>query len=132
MCRRGDTCPPSLQVHIHPDLGPRRTAPRSDAWSAAATRRQGVSPGGLPCPLRDLREPGGRGGPAGQAQRRWVGAHQTVVQQGPHPAGDGAEEGCGAVRQAGRCGEAPAEAAPQAWGLLADAPWAPLVPALPP
>ncbi|KAM5304762.1 regulator of telomere elongation helicase 1 isoform 2-T3 [Glossophaga mutica] len=31
----------SYKVHIHPDTSRRRTAQRSDAWSATATRRQG-------------------------------------------------------------------------------------------
>ncbi|XP_012926274.1 regulator of telomere elongation helicase 1 isoform X5 [Heterocephalus glaber] len=31
----------SYKVHIHPDIGPRRAAQRSDAWSAAASRKQG-------------------------------------------------------------------------------------------
>lgn len=31
----------SYKVHIHPDVGPRRAAQRSDAWSAAASRKQG-------------------------------------------------------------------------------------------
>uniref|UniRef100_A0A4X1T7C4 Regulator of telomere elongation helicase 1 n=1 Tax=Sus scrofa TaxID=9823 RepID=A0A4X1T7C4_PIG len=30
-----------LQVHIHPDAGPRRTAQRSDAWNTTAARKQG-------------------------------------------------------------------------------------------
>ncbi|XP_010631657.1 regulator of telomere elongation helicase 1 isoform X2 [Fukomys damarensis] len=31
----------SYKVHIHPDVGPRRAAQRSDAWSATASRKQG-------------------------------------------------------------------------------------------